>query len=82
MHVKLTDEAAAAMELPGGGGDYVFSAEPAVDLKVGEDALLFLDWEPIDGLYEGKYGERFELFPCQRVVVQVQRSRRHGRQPT
>lgn len=61
--VTLEDSEAQALEFEDGAGDYVFSAEAPVDLAVGERVLVFLDQKPIDGLYDGRYGERFEWFP-------------------
>jgi hypothetical protein len=33
-------------------------------LRVGEEAVLFLNERPLEGLYDGAYGYRFELFPA------------------
>jgi hypothetical protein len=63
VRVTLPDKVARKIEL-GPGGSYVFANDAPVDLVVGEDAVLFLNSIPIDGLYEGQYGYRFELFPA------------------
>lgn len=61
--VTLSDEVASQLEY-GPGGVYIFGEDPAVDVSVGEYAVLFLDVRPIFGLYSGKYGARFELAPA------------------
>lgn len=64
VEVTLTEEVARRLELEAGAGTHVFSTEAPTDLRVGERALLFLDFEPIDGLYGGRYGELTQLTPA------------------
>lgn len=63
VQVTLSEETAAKLEL-GSAGTYIFSSEPPVDLVEGEEAVLFLNAIPFDGLYNGQYGYRFELYPA------------------
>ena len=43
---------------------FVISDPSPVNLTVGENVVLFLNWRSIDGLYDGQYGFTFELFPA------------------
>lgn len=61
--VSLAEETANKLEYPG-GGTYIFAEEVPTDLATGEKALLFLDSARVSGLYNGKYGYHFELFPA------------------
>ncbi len=63
MKVTLSDEQAEQLQLDQ-GGSFVFTSDAPTDLVVGEEAIVFLDYEAIDGLYDGRYGYRFELFPA------------------
>lgn len=62
VQVVLDDEKAEKMEVE--PGSYIYSAEPPVNLSVGEEALLFLDQERLGGLYNGRYGYKFVLYPA------------------
>lgn len=64
VQVTLSEDQARQMELAGGGGTYIFSNEAPVDLVEGEEALLFLNKEAIDGLYQGSYAYRFQWYPA------------------
>lgn len=56
--VTITDTRAAEGDHPLPPGTYVVSYEPDVDLAIGEEVILFLDYVALDGLYAGE-GERF-----------------------
>lgn len=60
---NLPDKVAAQLRF-GDGGVQIFSETPAIDIAVGEEAVLFLDVRPIFGLYSGKYAASFELAPA------------------
>lgn len=47
---------------------FVISDPSPVDLSVGEEVVLFLNWRSIDGLYNGQYGYKFELFPANEIL--------------
>ncbi len=53
--VNLGPEAINSLELTPQSA-YVFSSPPEVDLTIGEQAVFFLPYEAIDGLYDGRYG--------------------------
>ena len=47
---------------------FVISDPSPVDLSVGEEVVLFLNWRSIDGLYNGQYGFKFELAPANELL--------------
>jgi len=61
--VTIPEDVAKKLELEG-PGVHVYSEEAPVNLRVGEEAILFLNERPLEGLYNRAYGYRFELFPA------------------
>lgn len=58
---------ADADEHPLPPGTYVIASEPSVDLQVGESAVVFLNYEKLDGLYDAgatKFGHIYRLMPA------------------
>ncbi len=49
---------------PTPSGDVVFESEPPVDLAVGDRGVFFLNWVKLGGLFDGRVGDVFELFPA------------------
>ncbi|GEM_PF-5832770 len=49
---------------PPPSGDVVFESEPPVDLAVGDRGVFFLNWVKLGGLFGGRVGDVFELFPA------------------
>ena len=47
---------------------FVIQSMPPVDLTKGEDAIVLLDWSKFKGLYDGRYGYRFELMPSNEIL--------------
>lgn len=65
--VTITDTKAAVGDHPLPSGTYVMSYEPEVDLGIGEEVILFLDYVALDGLYadEGRrFGYVYRLMPA------------------
>lgn len=61
--VVLSDDVAERLEW-GSGGPFVIGGPTEVDLRVGEEALFFLNQRPFSGLYGGRYAYRFVMSPA------------------
>lgn len=56
-----------AEEHPLPPGTYGIASEPRVDLQIGESAVVFLNYEKLDGLYDAgatKFGHIYRLMPA------------------
>lgn len=45
-------------------GKYLWRFDPPVDLALGEEAVIFLDYRALPGLYDGRYGYLIKLMPA------------------
>lgn len=61
IEVTLSAVEAEVLEEPGGAGTYLYARESPLELKEGERALVFLDYELVEGLYAQGYGGYFQL---------------------
>lgn len=65
--LEIAEETALALGWPV-RASYVLASKPEVDVVQGEEAVFFLDYAAIDGLYDNRYGTLRRLAPANELA--------------